>query len=318
MTITATRTIGSVPVGPIGYGLMNFTWKPKQTPDAQAFEAMKLAIDSGATCFNSGEFYGQPERTLGLQLLSRFFEAEPEYAKRVFLSVKGAVRPDRTPDSSDEYLRESVTNINRILKHRKMDLFQPARVDKTRPIEETMKALKELSDEGHFKFIGLSEVSASTIRRAHAVAPVACVEAEYSPWALDIEKNGVLDACKELNIPIAAYSRADIPEGDGRLHFDRFSEENFPKNLELVEKLQAIAARKGVTSAQLVLAWILAQWDRLIPIPGSTRVAGVKESVSAASVILTSDELAEIRRVVDGAKIVGGRYTAQAESSLAV
>ncbi|KAM0748831.1 aldo/keto reductase [Meredithblackwellia eburnea MCA 4105] len=323
-----TRKIASVDVGAIAYGLMNFTWKPK-TPDAQAFEAMKTAIDAGSNFFNAGEFYGQPERTLGLQLLARFFEAEPTYADKIFLSVKGAITPEWKADSSDEYLRESVTNINKILKHRKMDLFEPARVDKTRPIEETMKSLQKLVDEGHFKYIGLSECSAETVRRAAKVGSVAAVEVEYSPWALDIEKNGVLAACRELKIPVVAYSplgrgfltgtiksRSDIPEGDGRLMFDRFSEENFPKNLELVSKLEAIAQKKGISPAQLALAWLLAQDPLIVPIPGSTRVEGVKESISAGNITLTSEELKEIRDVVDSANIIGGRYHAHAAHSL--
>lgn len=167
--------------------------------------------------------------------MSRFFEKYPDYVDKIFLSVKGAIAPGLKPDSSDESLRRSVTNINKLLKHKTMDLFEPARVDKSRPVEDVMRTLDALRKEGHFKYIGLSEVSAATIRKAHAVAPVAAVEVEYSPFSLDIEKNGVLDTCKELGITIIAYSPLgrgllsgkiksidDIPEGDHRRNFDRF------------------------------------------------------------------------------------------------
>ncbi|KAI5480177.1 pyridoxine 4-dehydrogenase [Pseudohyphozyma bogoriensis] len=326
-----TRQLADVSVGAIGYGAMNLTWAPVQTPDEQAFAALKTAIDAGATFINTGDLYGQPERTLGLQLLARFFEAEPSYTSRVFLSVKGGIRPDWTPDSSEAYLRESVENINRLLKHKKMDLFEPARVDITRPIEETMRTLIKLRDEGHFKCIGLSEVSAATIRKAHAVAPITAVEAEYSLMSLDIEGNGVLATCKELGIPIIAYSPLarglltgtigkpdDVPEGDLRRLFDRFTEEYMEKNLEFANKIKAVAERNGITLVQLCLAWLLAQWDRIIPIPGSTRVAGVEEGVAAVTVTLSPADLAEIRELVANHKILGLRYNAHLEHRLDV
>ncbi|KAL8278721.1 hypothetical protein RQP46_008790 [Phenoliferia psychrophenolica] len=303
-----TRKLADVKVGAIGYGAMNLTWVPN-TPDEQAFTTIKTAIDAGIDCVNSGEFYGQPDRESGLKLLARFFAAEPTYAAPMFLSVKGAIRSNWKVDSSDEYLLESVTNINTLLGGaKKMDLFQPARVDTTRPIEETMKALMKLRDEGHFKYIGLSECSAATLRRAAAVGPVAAVEVEYSPWSLEIESNGILSTCKELGIAIIAYSPlgkgfltgtlkspADIPVGDHRHDFDRFKPENFPKNLVLVDKIVALAEKKGVTPAQFTLAWLLAQWEGIIPIPGSTRAAGVMEGAKAAEISLTEAELKEMR-----------------------
>lgn len=317
---------------------------------------------------NSGEFYGQPEPTLNLQLLKRFYDAHPEYVDKTYLSVKGGLgfkdgAIDFTPNASEENLRRSVANINEILGgKKKMDMFEMARVDQKIPIEDAMRTLLKLRDEGHFKDIALSESAADTIRRAAKVAPIAGVEVEcvssstslrklsdrhhrrYSPWSLNIEHNGVIDACKELNIPIIAYSPLgkgfltgslkspdDIPEGDHRKHFERFQvglpsyalEEtrlifitllavlqpgNFEKNLELVDKLVAIAKNKGITPAQLALAWEIQQCDLIYPIPGSTRVEGVNEALGALKVALSKEELDEIRKIVDNADVIGGRY----------
>jgi pyridoxine 4-dehydrogenase len=218
---------------------MNFTWRPTHTSDEQAFKALKTTIDAvpkDALAFiNTGEFYAQDLGTANLELLNRFFISNPSYMERCFISVKGAFGKTLKPDSSDENLRKSVENINKVLGVRKMDLFEPARVDDTRPIEETMKSLMALRDEGHFKYIGLSEVSETTLRKALSIGPVAAVEEEYSPWSLDIESNGLLSTCKELDIPIIAYSPLgrgfltgslrkveDIPEGDFRRTLDRF------------------------------------------------------------------------------------------------
>ncbi|GAA6061073.1 hypothetical protein JCM10212_000116, partial [Sporobolomyces blumeae] len=238
-----------------------------------------------------------------------------------FLSVKGGLEPNMSPNGNLDFLRQDVENINRQLGGRKMDLYEMARVDTDVGIEQSMKHLLTLRDEGHFKYIGLSETSAETIKRAVKVGPVAAVEVEYSPFCNDIETNGVLDTCKELGIAIVGYSplgsgflsgqiksNKDFPEGDMRRHFDRFSDENMPHNLQLVDKLQAIADKKQVTSAQLAVAWCLAQWDGIIPLPGSTRPEGVKESVEAANVDLTDSELKEIRECLDSFKTKGVRY----------
>lgn len=313
----------------LGYGAMNLTWKPEQTPDEQAFKAIKTAVDGGCSLVNSGEFYGQPDPTLGLKLLARFFEANADYIDKTYVAVKGGLE-NMKPNGSLEGLRKSVENINTLLGgKKKMDHFEMARVDQSRSIEEAMKNMMTLRDEGHFKDIGLSESSAETIRRAAKVGPVASVEVEYSPWSLDIEHNGVLDACKELKIPIWAYSPLgkgfltgslkspdDIPEGDHRKHFDRFQPENFGKNLELVEKLQQIAKAKGVPSSQLCLAWEMAQWEGIYPIPGSTRPEGVKESLGALNVKLTEEENKQIREIVNSADVAGYRYNAQMEGTL--
>lgn len=156
-----------------------------QTPDEQAFAAIRASVDAGSTMLNSGEFYGQPEPTLNLQLLKRFYDAYPEYVEKTYLSVKGGLSftkdgaIDFTPNASEENLRRSVTNINKVLGgKKKMDMFEMARVDQKIPIEDAMRNLLKLRDEGHFKDIALSESAAETIRRAAKVAPIAGVEVE--------------------------------------------------------------------------------------------------------------------------------------------
>jgi len=330
-------------VGNIGYGLLAHTWTPRKTSDEQAFAAILAALEGGSTFLNAGEFYGsgspeRPEETYAnLALLKRFFDKFPAWAEpgKCFLSVKGGIHIENGrmggPDGSEEGLRRSVNNINaRLGGRKKMDLFEMARVDQTRPIEDAIKVLKTLVAEGKMAHIGLSEVSAATIRRAHAVHPIAAVEVEYSMWALDIEQNGVLATCQELHVPIVAYSPlghgiltgnikslADIPEGDMRRMLDRFQPGNFEHNLKLVRKIEAIAQAKGCTTTQLALAWVL-RHAGVLPIPGSSRVAGVKECLAAARLTLTTRELADIQAAVQEADIKGLRYNAAMEAQLAV
>ncbi|BGP54408.1 hypothetical protein JCM8202_000842 [Rhodotorula sphaerocarpa] len=316
-----TINIADQAVGKIATGLMRLTWAPKQTPDEQAFALMRLAIQEASTLFNSGVFYGNPpDVTTNLQLISRFCEAHPDLKDKFVLSVKGGITPQFKPDASIEFLREECQKVNSILKHRKMDMYEVARVDKETGIENIMKNLLTLRDEGHFKYISLSEVSADTIKKAAAVGPVSCVEVEYSPFATDIERNGVLDACRSLNIPIAAYSpigagflgswksKEDIPEGDMRRNFDKFSDEHFEHNMKLARQLEEIAQKKNVTSAQLSIAWVASQWQGIMPLPGSTNPDRVKQSIDAGKITLTAEEQKAIRDLIDSFEVKGVRY----------
>ena len=204
-----------------------------------------------------------------------------------------------------------------------IDLYLAHRLDGKVPIEHTVAALAELKAEGKINHLGLSEVSAATLRRAHAVHPIAAVEVEYSPFALDIESPniGLLHTCRELGVAVLAYSPMgrgmltgrytsidDFEEGDGRKLMPRFSKENFPKNLALVEDLARIAERKGVKPGQLTLAWLMAQNELVFPVPGTSSVRNLEENVKGAEVRLTDEELAEIREVVERAEVHGARY----------
>ena len=204
-----------------------------------------------------------------------------------------------------------------------IDLYYAHRLDGKTPVEKTTEALAELKKEGKIKYLGLSECSADSLRRAHKVHPITAVQIEYSPWALDIERPEVdlLKACRELGVAVVCYSPigrgmlsgeyrspSDFAEGDFRKYSPRFSEENFPKNLKLVDEIVQLAKKKNCTPAQLTLAWILAQGDDFFPIPGTTNPKRLDENLGSLQVKLTKDEEAEIRKLCESAEISGGRY----------
>eukprot|EP01117_Protostelium_nocturnum_P008978 TRINITY_DN3224_c0_g1_i1.p1 TRINITY_DN3224_c0_g1~~TRINITY_DN3224_c0_g1_i1.p1 ORF type:complete len:333 (+),score=113.89 TRINITY_DN3224_c0_g1_i1:93-1091(+) len=325
------RKIGGESVGAIGLGLMGLTWRPTSTPDDQAFALIKNAVDNGCNFLNAGEFYNRPDDPLAnLTLLKRFFDKYPDYAPKVVLSVKGGINKDFSPDASREGVRRSVETIQKALGTvKKLDMFECARVDKKVPIEDTASYVGELVKEGAIKYFGLSEVSAETIRRAHKVFPVAAVEVEYSLFSTDIETNGVLDACKELGITLVAYSPvarglltgeikspADIPEGDIRRHLDRFQPANFDANLKLVDLVKKQAEAKGVTVAQLAIAWVANQWEGIVPIPGSTSTERMLENQGSSKITFTEQEALELRKLVDSFEVKGGRYNDHMKGSL--
>jgi pyridoxine 4-dehydrogenase len=243
------------------------------------------------------------------------------------------LKPDRSPDGSPEGVRRSVENCVKILDgKKKIDLFQCARVDTEVPIETTIGTLAELVKEGKIGGISLSEASAETIRRAAKVHKVSAVEVEVSLWQDHILTNGVADACFENGIPVVAYSPIgrgfltgqiqsldDLPEGDFRRQFPRFRPENFDKNLQLVHEIQEIAHRKGVTPAQLAIAWVRQLSDRkvlpvFIPIPGASREDRVKQNCEIVE--LNQEELTEISKVLASFEVLGDRYPEMFMNSL--
>lgn len=202
-----------------------------------------------------------------------------------------------------------------------IDLYYMHRADKDQPIEITVKVMKELQDQGKVKYLGLSEVSADTIRRACKVAHIDAVQLEYSPFSMEVEHEGILDACRELGVAIVAYSPLgrgfltgalkspkDFEEGDFRTFAPRFSEENFSKNLKLVDTLKGIADKKGCTSGQLTLAWLANSDPLVFPIPGTTRIKNFDENMGALKVKISPEEDKQIREAVSQADVGGGRY----------
>lgn len=207
-----------------------------------------------------------------------------------------------------------------------IDLYYCHRMDGRTPIEQTVRAMAALQAQGKVKHLGLSECSATTLRRASRVATIAAVQLEYSPWSLEIEseQTDLLRTARELGVAVVAYSPigrgmlsgeirspADFKEGDFRKFNPRFREENFAKNLALVDKLKGMAEKKGCTSSQLCLAWLMAQGDDIIPIPGTTRIERVKENLGSLHVKLSKEEEQEIRKACEEAEIHGERYPEQ-------
>jgi len=325
-TINLGGSASNVTVGKVGHGLMMATWKPVPTPDEQVFEAIKAAINEvgpDAKIFlNSGEFYGINPGTANLSLVNRFFTKYPEYADRAFLSVKGGVgTTGHSPDSSEGNLRRSVDNINAHLGGaKKMDLFECARVDPNIPIEEIVVTLAKLVKEGKFDHIGLSECSAETLRRAHKVHSIAAVEIEISLWSYEEETKKVIATAEELGIAVVGYSPLgrglltgkmkpdDLDKGDWRLRLDRFKEENLKHNQQILDVTSGIAERKGISNAQLSIAWVSSLGPHVMPLPGSSNVVRTKENLNAASIELSPEELAEIHQALESIGVKGGRY----------
>ncbi|HEU4883139.1 MAG TPA: aldo/keto reductase, partial [Longimicrobium sp.] len=202
-----------------------------------------------------------------------------------------------------------------------IDLYYQHRVDPTVPIEDTVGAMAELVAAGKVRYLGLSEAGSETIRRAHAVHPIAALQTEWSLWTRDVEENGILDTVRELGIGFVAYSPLgrgfltgrfqkfeDLPEDDYRRQQPRFQGENFGKNLDLVREVEALAREKGVTPSQLALAWVLAQGGDVVPIPGTKRVKYLEENAGAGDVQLSADELRRLDETFPVGAAAGTRY----------
>jgi len=324
--MSKTVNLEGIPVGKVGHGLMFATWKPTPEPDEQVFETIIAAIDKAgpdAKAFlNSAEFYGINPPTANLELLNRFFTKYPELADRTFLSVKGGIRVgEPVPDSSEANLRRSVDKINEVLGGKKrLDLFESARVDPNITIEEAITTLAKLKAEGRFDHIGLSECSAETLRRAHKVHPIAAAEIEISPWSYEEETKKVIATAAELGIAVVGYSPLGrgfltgkvnldtLEAGDWRRHMDRHKPENLTQNEKMVQAITNLAQKKGVTNAQLAIAWVGALGPHVIPLPGSSHVVRTKENLDSANVEFSAEELEEINKVFASIEVKGARY----------
>jgi pyridoxine 4-dehydrogenase len=297
--------------------------------DSTVFPILKAALSSGANLWNGTDFYGTPTSN-SLHLMSRYFAAYPADADKVVLCIKSGIVDMKSfkMDCSPAAMRKSVENANSILGgKKKIDVFGPARVDPDIPIEETVSALAELVKEGKISGIQLSEVSASTIRRAAKVTKIEMVESEISLWAADVFSNGVADTCAELGIVMVAHT----PLGAGMLagkfekvedlgddhhkFFPRFMGENFGRNLELVREIGKVAGEKGCSRAQLALAWVRrgngrVGWPWIVPVAGAGSLERVGENCE--DVGLSEDEERVIGGILERFPVVGERYPAGA------
>ncbi|MBW4716838.1 aldo/keto reductase [Saccharothrix obliqua] len=327
---SASRRLGRTgpPVSPLGLGLMGMSDLYGPADEAESLATIHAALDRGVTLLDTGDFYGMGHNELLLR------EALRSRARdNVVISVKfGAQRgPDGEwlgQDNRPRAVKTSVAYSLRRLGVEHIDVYRPARLDPQVPIEETVGALAELVAAGHIRHIGLSEVGAETLRRAHAVHPVVDLQIEYSLLSRGIEQE-ILPTARELGIGITAYgvlSRGllsghwqptrELSGKDFRAHNPRFQGDNLAHNLKLVEALRAIADKKNATVAQLAIAWAASQGEDIIPVIGARTRARLTEALAATTVTLTPEDKAEIEQAVPHNAAAGARYDASSWSSL--
>ncbi|KAJ2336915.1 hypothetical protein GGH92_007641 [Coemansia sp. RSA 2673] len=293
----------------VGLGTMGLTSAYGTADASESVALLGYASSKGCTFWDTADIYGQGmnEALVGQALRSYGCR------NKIILCTKFSF------EFADKTLGESAV-VSGVNGH--PDYIRKAhRVDPQVPIEETVKAMAELVKEGKVRYLGLSECSAATLRRAYAVHPIAAVQSEYNAWTLDIETNGVLDACRELGVTLVAYSPLgrgflsgqirsydDLEPTDVRRGHPRFQPENFAHNLELVKAFERVASRRALSTGQVALAWVLAQEKNLVVIPGTRREKYLDENVRALDIVLTKEELDELRAAVDSAGIAGERY----------
>ena len=319
------RTLG--PNGPevsaIGLGCMGMSAFYGATDEPESVRTIHRALDLGCNFLDTSDMYGPHtnERLVGGAIAGRRDE--------VFLATKFGIRlepgedggpPKRSIDGSPDYVRSACeASLGRLgVEH--IDLYYQHRVDPNTPVEDTVGAMAELVKQGKIRHIGLSEASAQTIRRAHAVHPITAVQTEYSLWTRDIESD-ILPTLNELGIALVAYSPLgrgflsgrftspdELDENDFRRYGPRFTGENLEHNLKLAERVKELAAEKGITAGQLALAWVLHRGEHVVPIPGTKRVSYLEENVAAADVQLSDEEVQAIAEAIPTA--AGDRYDA--------
>ncbi|WP_340684587.1 aldo/keto reductase [Amycolatopsis coloradensis] len=316
-----TRRLGTLEVGAQGLGCMGMSEFYGQGDDTESIATIHRAIELGVTLIDTADMYGfgRNEELVGRALTGK--------RDQVVLATKfGIVRDEEDPSKrgirGDEfYVRQQVEASLRRLNVDHIDLYYQHRVDPNVPIEETAGALSSLVEQGKIRHIGLSEAGPETIRRAHAVHPVTAVQTEWSLWSRDIE-NEVVPACRELGIGLVPYSplgrgfltgrfksKEDFADGDFRQTTQpRFAEGNLERNLAIVEALRALAEQKGVTAGQLALAWVQAQGDDVVPIPGTKRRKYLEENVASVGLKLTAEDVAAIEEAVPADAVAGERY----------
>ena len=317
-----TRALGDLTVSAIGIGCMPMAGVTKgmygEADEGESIATIHAAIDRGVTFFDTAEVYGPH---VNEELLGRAIKGRRE---GLVIATKFGFRiGDNGPsgvDSSPENVRRACEGSLRRLGIDTIDLYYQHRVDPSVPIEETVGAMAELVRQGKVRALGLSEAGAGTLRRAAAVHPIAALQSEYSLWERDVEEE-ILPTARELGIGFVPYSplgrgfltgqiasRDDLPEGDYRRNDPRYSEENFGKNLAIVDVVKDIAGRHGASAAQVALAWLLAQGDDVVPIPGSKRRATMEDSIRAADVTLDADDLARLDAAAPRGGTAGPRY----------
>jgi aryl-alcohol dehydrogenase-like predicted oxidoreductase len=326
-----TRTLG--PQGPevaaIGLGCMGMSAFYGAADEGEALRTIERALDLGCNFLDTSDMYGPHtnERLVGGAIKGR--------REEVFLATKFGIKleprgpgeaPLRSIDGSPDYVRSACDDSLQRLGVEHIDLYYQHRVDPNTPIEDTVAAMAELVAAGKVRYLGLSEASAETIRRAHAVHPITAVQTEYSLWSREVEQE-ILPTLQELGIALVAYSPLgrgflsgrfsspeELDEGDFRRYGPRFTGENLLENRKLAERVRELAAEKGLTPGQLALAWVLHRGEHVVPIPGTKRVSYLEENLAAADVQLSEEEVLRIAEAVPAAS--GERYDEQGMRSV--